>query len=163
MQMKLSWQKISIILIVNILLAAALVPVFFRTEPGQDQKAYFDSGCTVIYGTDDFNSIGGNNEDYTNPHTRIWFIPAEDGKFGRALVGYAGFVWQGGMNDQGLFFDAMAIEDHYDVERGNKELYDGSLPSRALEVCADVDCVLDLFDRYHAYDTWAFQFLFYTK
>ena len=58
MQMKLSWQKISIILMINILLAVMLVPVFFLADSGQDQRAFFDAGCTVIYGTDDFNSIG---------------------------------------------------------------------------------------------------------
>lgn len=158
--MKFSWQKISILLILNLLLAALLVPVLQTPEKSQNQNRLFDSGCTVIYGTNDYLSIGGNNEDYSDPATRIWFIPPEEGVFGRVLVGFEGFIWQGGMNDQGLFFDAMSIEDQFEVEQGNKERYDGSLPSWALEICADVDCVLDLFNRYHAYDTWAFQFMF---
>jgi len=120
----------------------------------------FDAGCTVIYGVDDDHALGGNNEDYSDPNTRIWFFPPEEGKFGLALVGYDGFIWQGGVNDQGLFFDGMAVDEPVQVEQGNKPAYPGSLPLKALEVCSDVDCVLDLFDEYHAYDTWAFQFLF---
>ena len=158
--MKSSWIKSGIFVGVCLLLAGPLYTLLSSTEKELSTGSFYDAGCTVIYGTDEYNSFGGNNEDYTNPHTRIWFIPAESGKYGRALIGYEGFIWQGGMNDQGLFFDAMALEDFYPVEQGNKERYEGSLPSKALEICADVDCVQDLFDSYHAYDDWAFQFLF---
>jgi len=123
-------------------------------------EQFFDAGCTVIYGADDDLAFGGNNEDYPDPDTRIWFIPPENGQFGRALVGYEGFIWQGGMNDQGLFFDAMAVENQVQVEPGRKLKYEGSLPAKALAECARVDCVLDLFQEYHAYDTWVFQFMF---
>ncbi len=158
--MKTSWQRCALLILINLLLAGFLTAVFFQSQGEPFPQDLVAAGCTVIYGADEDNALGGNNEDFPNPETRIWFIPAGDGKFGRALVGYEGFIWQGGMNDQGLFFDAMAIEDSYPVEQGNKERYEGSLPSRALEICADVDCVRDLFNRYHAYDTWAFQFLF---
>ena len=159
--MKMSWKKIGLILILT-LLGGFLVTdqIGSSADVKEDISSYFDSGCTVIYGFDEYNALGGNNEDYPDPETRIWFLPPESGKFGRALVGYEGFIWQGGVNDQGLFFDAMSIENAYQVEQGNKTPYPGTLPAKALEVCADVDCVLDLFERYHAYDTWVFQFMF---
>ncbi|TFG48588.1 MAG: hypothetical protein E4H33_03900 [Anaerolineales bacterium] len=121
---------------------------------------YQDAGCTVIYGADENIALGGNNEDFPDPFTKIWFLPPEDGKYGRAYVGYDGFIWQGGMNDQGLFFDAMSIENPVQVPQGSKPRYPGSLPDKAMSACADVDCVLDLFHDYHAYDTWVFQFMF---
>ncbi len=162
--MKISWKKTALILILILLLSGFLIPGESALVTGVEaQKAfssYYDAGCTVIYGVDESNVLGGNNEDFPDPETRIWFFPSEDGKFGRALVGYDDFIWQGGMNDQGLFFDAMSIEEPLKVEQGNKPKYQGSLPAKALESCADVDCVLDLFDEYHAYDTWVFQFLF---
>lgn len=156
--------KFSLVLVLALLLGWAAAPVLPELVTQHDSKTepppFFDAGCTVIYGVDENNALGGNNEDYSDPETRIWFFPPEEGKYGRALVGYEAFIWQGGMNDQGLFFDAMSIEDLFEVEQGDKLDYEGSLLAKALETCADVDCVLDLFDRYHAYDTWAFQFLF---
>jgi len=41
----------------------------------------------------------GNNEDYNIPHTRVWFIPAENGHYGRVYFGYDNWSPQGGMND----------------------------------------------------------------
>ncbi len=162
--MKIPWKKTGLFLVFVFLLGGFMLNGTRMQEPvSEHQKeigSYYDAGCTVIYGVDDENVLGGNNEDFLDSETRIWFIPPEDGKFGRALVGYDNFIWQGGMNDQGLFFDAMSIEESHKVEQGDKPKYQGSLPAKALESCADVDCVLDLFDRYHAYDTWVFQFMF---
>jgi len=64
--------------------------------------------CTIIYASDSTTALAGNNEDYKSPFGTIWFLPAENGKFGRVY-----FAWksngrhfpQGGMNDQGLFYD----------------------------------------------------------
>lgn len=162
--MRIPWQKTGLILIFTLLLGGLLISGEPLPETGvklqKSVSSYYDGGCTVIYGVDEENVLGGNNEDFTDSETRIWFLPPEDGKFGRALVGYDNFIWQGGMNDQGLFFDAMSIEEPVGVEQGNKPKYQGSLPAKALQTCADVDCVLDLFNRYHAYDTWVFQFMF---
>jgi hypothetical protein len=162
--MKKSLRNPFLILVFMLLLGGSVAPGVPELETIQDSPVkavpFYDAGCTVIYGTDGNIALGGNNEDYPDPETRIWFLPPEEGKYGRALVGYEGFIWQGGMNDQGLFFDAMSVDDTYQVEQGDKLKYPGSLPARALETCADIDCVLDLFDRYHAYDTWAFQFMF---
>jgi len=162
--MNKTWYKTGLILLLISLMGVVLPPGSREENISQETRdqvsSFYDAGCTVIYGADEENVLGGNNEDFTDSETRIWFLPPEDGKFGRALVGYDNFIWQGGMNDQGLFFDAMSIEEPVKVEQGNKPKYQGSLPAKALETCADVDCVLTLFDRYHAYDTWVFQFMF---
>jgi len=158
--MKKTFLLLALTFLLSSLAAPLLTELVMIQEPQAEASPFYDAGCTVIYGADENVALGGNNEDYPDPETRIWFLPPEEGKFGRALVGYEGFIWQGGMNDQGLFFDAMSVEDLYQVEQGDKPKYEGSLPAKALESCIDVDCVLDLFDRYHAYDTWAFQFMF---
>ncbi|MEJ2448044.1 MAG: hypothetical protein P8Y37_08915 [Anaerolineales bacterium] len=119
-----------------------------------------DVDCTVIYGADGDQAFGGNNEDSPDPNTMIWFIPPEAGKYGMALVGYDDFVWQGGVNDQGLFFDGLAVSEKVHVAQGDKPRYPGSLTMKALEECADVSCVKRLFEEYHAYDEWAHQFMF---
>ncbi len=139
------------------------VPISMDTQvqAGGNRFAPFqDVDCTVIYGADQDHAFGGNNEDSPDPNTMIWFIPAEDDKFGMALVGYDDFIWQGGVNDQGLFFDGLAVSDKVKVAQGNKPKYPGSLTMKALEECADVKCVKRLFEEYHAYDEWAHQFMF---
>ena len=119
-----------------------------------------DMGCTVMYATDGNLALGGNNEDYGIPTTKAWFIPAEKGQYGRVYFGYENYIWQGGMNDQGLFFDAMAVNKPVAVPREAKSIYQGTLADKAMAECATVDCVLALFEQYHERDTWYHQFLF---
>ncbi|HSF82291.1 MAG TPA: hypothetical protein VLA49_13700 [Anaerolineales bacterium] len=128
----------------------------------QDQSAFLspNMGCTVIYAADEQVALGGNNEDYSNPSTMAWFLPPEEGKYGRVYFGYEGFLWGGGMNDQGLFFDAMAVDEGIQVARVGKPMYDGKLEDKIMAECADVDCVIDLYSQYHSFDTWYHQFLF---
>jgi hypothetical protein len=66
-------------------------------------------GCTVFYGFDGQTALGGNNEDFNNPLTLAWFIPATPGHFGRVYFGYDDYLPQGGVNDQGVFFDGLAL------------------------------------------------------
>lgn len=127
---------------------------------GHGSDGFQEVDCTVVYGADEDHAYGGNNEDSPDPNTMIWFIPGEEGKYGMALVGYADFIWQGGVNDQGLFFDGLAVSDRVHVSQGDKPKYPGSLTMKALEECADVKCVKRLFEEYHAYDEWAHQFMF---
>jgi hypothetical protein len=119
-----------------------------------------DMGCTVFYATDGQVALGGNNEDFVNPFTKVWFIPAEEGQYGRIYFGYDSFIWSGGMNDQGLFFDAMAVDQPVHVPRDDKPVYQGTLADKAMAECATTDCVLGLFEQYHTHDTWYHQFLF---
>ena len=118
-------------------------------------------GCSVIYASDGEVALGGNNEDYINPFTMAWFLPPEEGKFGRVYFGYDGYIWGGGMNDQGLFFDALAIDQPMSVstDLGN-HLMRGSIEDKAMMECKTVDCVIELYSEYHSYDTWYHQFLY---
>lgn len=128
----------------------------------QDDPGFLspDMGCTVIYAADGEVALGGNNEDYSNPFTMAWFLPPEEGKYGRVYFGYEGFIWGGGINDQGLFFDAMGIDEGIQVPRAGKPKYDGKIEDKIMAECADVDCVIDFYSQYHSFDTWHHQFLF---
>ncbi len=72
-----------------------------------------DQHCTVLYAADDQVALGGNNEDnFRAGLTHIWFIPPEEGRYGMALVGYDDFLNpEGAVNDQGLFYDALAVRE----------------------------------------------------
>ena len=62
------------------------------------------NACTVFVLTNGKHTYFFNNEDFTNPNTRIWFIPKGKGYYGAAYVGYDRDV-QGGVNTEGLAFD----------------------------------------------------------
>ena len=61
--------------------------------------------CTAFTMSDRQSVLVGNNEDYNIPYTRVWFLPAENGRYGRVYFGYDNWSPQGGMNDQGLLFE----------------------------------------------------------
>lgn len=67
------------------------------------------SACTVFNISNTNQVLVGNNEDYTRTDTKVWFVPSENGKYGKMCFGFDLKYPQGGMNDQGLFFDWFAI------------------------------------------------------
>lgn len=105
--------------------------------------------CTVFFASNGCIVLGGNNEDGSNPNTKVWFLPPEDGKYGRVYFGYDNFVPQGGMNDQGLFFDFTATPPLEVVQSKGKEIYKGNLMDKIMEECATVEEALKVFDKYN--------------
>jgi hypothetical protein len=94
-------------ILVAILLISVLLPV--RAKASLEPSAHPFPGCTTFYGYDGQNALAGNNEDMFNPLIYAWFIPASPGRFGRVYFGYDDFVPQGGLNDQGVFFDGQSL------------------------------------------------------
>jgi tetratricopeptide (TPR) repeat protein len=114
--------------------------------------------CTIIYASDGQMALAGNNEDWTNPFPIIWFLPAENGKFGRVYVGFNTNYPQGGMNEKGLFYDG-ATAEVVDVPRDPKKRdYEGSLIGKAMEECSSVEEVLKLFTEYNCAGRWNGQY-----
>lgn len=98
---------------------------------------------------DDDAVLVGNNEDYIIPHTRIWFVPAENGNYGRVYFGFDNWLPQGGMNDQGLFFDFFATQP-LDIEKSrDKPKFKGSMIDMMAATCATVEAVINLFEGYN--------------
>lgn len=98
--------------------------------------------CASVRGV----TLVGNNEDYNNPRTKLWFVPAGRGAYGRMYVGFDNFFPQGGMNDQGLFFDGFATERV--AAAPGRESYSGNLADKAMAECATVAEVVRLFEKY---------------
>ena len=61
--------------------------------------------CTIFVLTDTTRALFCNNEDWSNPKTRIWFMPAGDGYYGGVYVGFDDGYAQGGFNTEGLAYD----------------------------------------------------------
>ena len=65
--------------------------------------------CSMFKITQDGKTVVGNNEDYWDPNTRIWFEQGAKEKFGAVYVGFDNMFPQGGMNEKGLVFDGFAM------------------------------------------------------
>lgn len=104
--------------------------------------------CTAFCAVGNGMVLVGNNEDFTNPRTKIWFVPAQSGRYGRMYVGFDDLYPQGGMNDQGLWFDQFLVPP---VRAAEPELprFQGNLIDEAMATCATVDDVVRLFERYN--------------
>jgi len=108
------------------------------------------SACTIFRVTLGPTTLVGNNEDDNTTATRVWFLSAEKGKYGRVFFGFTGGPPQGGMNDQGLFFDWVADNPSDDWKRDpNKLNYAGSISEVILEEAATVEEALALYEKYN--------------
>ena len=100
--------------------------------------------CTIFMASKGEKTLVGNNEDFIDPESNVWFLPAEDGKYGRVYFGFGIVLAQGGMNDQGLFFDYAALPPSGSYFPPEKKVYQGSLVEKAMEECASVEEVIEL-------------------
>jgi len=100
-------KKVYLPLVLFLFFSSAKAHSAYSDSP--DQAMQPGQGCTVIYAASGDLAFGGNNEDSLNPLIRAWFIPASNGRYGRVYFGYDDLVLQGGMNDQGLFFDGLYL------------------------------------------------------
>ena len=100
--------------------------------------------CTIFVLADTNRVLFCNNEDWSNPKTRIWFVPAGTTNYGCVYVGFDDGFPQGGLNTEGLASDWVA---------GSKEAWnpDPSLPTSAgnrqlLETCATIEEAVAFFE-----------------
>jgi len=105
--------------------------------------------CSMFTKTDNGYTLVGNNEDWKDPETIVWFAPAHEGKYGAVYVGFKNFFPQGGMNDQGLCFDGFATDSKPIEESLDKPVYDGWLNTLIMENCATIDEVIEIFEKYN--------------
>ncbi len=120
------------------------------SRPAADQVAQH---CTVFYASDGQVALGGNNEDGYNPRAKISFLPPEEGKYGVAFVGYEDLVWEGAVNDHGLFYDVTAVRSVQTPQEPGKPYFEDpayqyNIKFKAMRECATVACVLQLYEQY---------------
>ena len=116
--------------------------------------------CTVIYVSNGILFLAGNNEDWSDPNTKFFIIPSDEGKYGWIKFGFAGGYPQGGMNEHGLFWDATA-SPYLDIpySEANKEKYNGPLMQKVIEECKSLDEALEIFAHYYCEDQYRAQYL----
>jgi hypothetical protein len=134
-----------------LLLFASFVPAHstFHGQPAQVMQP--GQSCTVFYAASGNLAFAGNNEDSYNPLTRAWFIPASGGRYGRVYFGYDDLSPQGGLNDQGLFFDGLYVPyKALDASAQKPDFPGGPLAmiDEVMAKSATVDEALTFFERY---------------
>jgi hypothetical protein len=103
--------------------------------------------CTIFVITDGQHALFCNNEDWSNPKTRIWFIPG-NGKYGRVCVGFDNGWGQGGLNTEGLAFDWVAgYKEKWEPDPKLKRVK-GNPAERMLESCASVEEAITFFQTH---------------
>ena len=132
----MSNQKRLFILTPLVIILCAVIPIFT---------------CTIFNAAKNGIVLAGNNEDMFSTDTKVWFMPASEGKFGVVYVGFENYGKQGAMNDQGLFFDGNALKFSKMKPQPAKLPFpkDRDVIMMIMEECATVEDVLALISRYN--------------
>jgi hypothetical protein len=104
--------------------------------------------CTVFVMTDGRQVLFCNNEDYSNPQTRIWFIPGGEGRHGCVFEGFDDGWGQGGFNTQGLAYGWVAGYKERWKRPPGSQIAKGNSCQRMLETCATVEEAVAFYQRY---------------
>ena len=103
--------------------------------------------CTIFVLTDGDQALFCNNEDWSNPKTRIWFLPA-DNHYGCVYVGFDNGWAQGGMNTEGLAFDWVAgYKEEWQPDPQALPVI-GNPAQRMLQTCATVEEAVAFHQKY---------------
>ena len=104
--------------------------------------------CTIFVLTGTNHTLFCNNEDWSNPATRIWFVPGGSNYYGCVYVGFDNGWAQGGLNTEGLACDWVAgFDDHYDPDATLRTVR-GNPTQRMLETCASVEDAIAFYQQY---------------
>jgi tetratricopeptide (TPR) repeat protein len=120
-------------------------------------------GCTMFKLTMYGKTMVGNNEDYWNPNSRIWFEHGKLGEYGAVYVGYDNFWPQGGMNQAGLVFDGFSMDYLAIIDTLGKKSLDANFLQDLMRKCANVDDVKKYFAQYNLTGLETSMFLFIDK
>jgi hypothetical protein len=105
-------------------------------------------GCTIFVLTDSERTLFCNNEDWSDPKTRIWFVPGNDQHYGGVYVGFDNNFAQGGMNTRGLAFDWVAgYSENWKPDPDISVVW-GNSGQQALENCASVQEAIAFFQKH---------------
>ncbi len=115
--------------------------------------------CTIFMVERDGRVLVGNNLDTRTSKVKVWFVPAEDGRYGRMCLGHDKDyrIAEDGMNDQGLFIGVNALNYptgwKADPDKPDWETWEGWLesgvPDGVLAMCATVDEAIEIFETYN--------------
>ena len=119
------------------------------------------TACTFFSYTGDELVLFGNSEDHYDERVFAWFVPATSEEYACLFVGFDTGFAQGGMNSEGLAFDAAAISSSPLNDHPERPLPD---PMNFCEIvlrrCATVDEAVELMQSYNLSYVQGAQFQF---
>lgn len=110
--------------------------------------------CTVFSAAKNGKVLTAKNQDYHIIHTRMLLIPPQGNKYGVIYFGDQnpeGFCNTSGMNDKGLWYAGASVPERSDIKNYyNKPTIQGELCEKALEECATVEEVIEMYKKYYS-------------
>jgi len=125
--------------------------------------------CTMIAAVKDSLVLAGNNEDYNDPDTFIWFTQKNEiRKYGCIYFGYGNFRPQGGMNEAGLCFDGFGTVTNKVKDSKGRPIFDfypdfASPMDQIMSNCSSVEDVVELMEHHDLSFMKSFQLMFADK
>jgi penicillin V acylase-like amidase (Ntn superfamily) len=113
--------------------------------------------CTIFTSSYGDTVLFGNNEDWSNPNTYIWFELPKEGHYGGVYLGFDDFFPQGGMNEKGLCFDANALPEMPLNPHPELPYSVGWVVKYLMENCSKVTEVIDLASKFNWGISMAYQ------
>jgi tetratricopeptide (TPR) repeat protein len=109
--------------------------------------------CSIVRIAKDGEVLVGNNEDWRDNRTKIWFMPNTKNENGRVCFGFkdAYSFTQGGMNDKGLFLDAIATKSTGWKANPVKPDFNGQTNDYILANFSTVEEVKKFFETYNVF------------
>lgn len=104
--------------------------------------------CTIFVLADANRALFFNNEDWFNPATRLWFVPAGKDHLGCAFIGFDNGSAQGGLNTAGLAFDWVSGFDETYVPDPALQPVRGNPSERMLESCTTVEEAIAFYRKF---------------
>jgi len=104
--------------------------------------------CSIFVLTDGRRAFFANNEDWSDPRTRIWFVPGVEGRYGCVYVGFQNHWAQGGLNTKGLAFDWVAGYKETYRPDPNLQPVTGNPSEEMMQTCASVEEAIRFYQRY---------------
>ena len=104
--------------------------------------------CSMFKITIKGKTMVGNNEDYWNPNTRLWFEKEKDHKYGVAYVGFDNLFPQGAINEAGLVFDGFSVERRELKKKTGKKTGDDKIMKMVMQQCKNIDQVYAILNQY---------------
>ncbi|MHA2244679.1 MAG: hypothetical protein ACXADY_06885 [Candidatus Hodarchaeales archaeon] len=107
------------------------------------------SACTIFTVSRGDKVLFGNNEDWTNPNSYLWFELPKVGKYGGVYLGFDDFTPQGGMNERGLCYDVnalpkMTLKSHPELLHSQ-----GWIVKHIIDVCDNISNVIEVAQQFN--------------
>lgn len=111
-------------------------------------NCFYSGACTVYKITQSGKTFVGNNEDYWDSNTRIWFEKGKTGEYGSMFVGYDNMYPQGAMNEKGLVYDGFAIDDYVPRNTSKKPIFKADMMKIIMKTCGTIEEVQTFLGNY---------------